>query len=219
MKRILFTFITILATITAVQGQSKLNLEIIKETVETEKEYFQDILKVFLNDDPLLRIDDIALVYYGHSYLPSYNAGNDINEEKLKEYMAQGDNYNVYSTAKKILDYNPVSLNALFYAWRAATALEKPESETTSYVTKYLNILKMITSYGDGKSSATAIYVTNPDDQDHILYGYYEIEEVKGRQLDTETLCNIITVEPNKKYNSRIMYINVSRYLTHTTKK
>ena len=44
------------------------------------------------------------------------------------------------------------------------------------------------------------------------------IENVKKRELDTETLCNIITVEPSKKYQSRIVYIDMSIYLANTSK-
>ena len=84
MKRIFFT-IAILLTAMSIMAQAKLDLKVIKETVEKEKSYFQDIVNIFLNDDPLLRTDDIALVYYGHSYLPTYNGGNDKNEEELKE--------------------------------------------------------------------------------------------------------------------------------------
>lgn len=219
MKRIFFTFVAIFATMMTISAQAVLDLKLIQETVENEKEYFQDILNIFQNDDPLLRTEDIALVYYGHSFLPSYNAGNDKNEEALKNYVAQGDNNSIYATAKKILAYNPVSLNALFYAWRSALELNRPESESTSYVTKYLNILNMITTYGDGKNSRTPFYVINPDDQDHIIYGIFEIEDVKGRELDTETLCNIISIEPCPKFPRRLMYINVSRYLSHTTNK
>lgn len=218
MKRIFFT-IAILLTAMSIMAQAKLDLKVIKETVEKEKSYFQDIVNIFLNDDPLLRTDDIALVYYGHSYLPTYNGGNDKNEEELKNQMAKGDTKRVYEVAKEILSYNPVSLNALFYAWRSASDLGKPENEVTSYVTKYLNILNMIITYGDGKSSRTPLYVISPDDQDHLLYGIFEIEDVKGRELDTETLCNIISVEPSKKYPSRTMYINVSLFLSHTSNK
>lgn len=219
MKRVFFTLAVLFAAISSIEAQAKLDLKIIKETVETEKSYFQDILNIFLNDDPLLRTDDIALVYYGHSYLPTYNGGNDKNEEELKNQMAKGDTKRVYEISKEILSYNPVSLNALFYAWRSASDLGKPETEVTSYVTKYLNILNMIISYGDGKSSKTPLYVINPDDQDHLLYGIFEIEDVKGRELDTETMCNIITVEPSRKFPSRTMYINISRFLSHTSKK
>ena len=76
----------------------------------------------------------------------------------------------------------------------------------------------MITTMGDGKSSSTPFRVISPDDQDHILYGKLDIEKVVSRNLDTQTLCNIITVEPTEKFTSRRVYIDVSRYLSHTAK-
>ncbi|MBQ2786447.1 MAG: DUF4919 domain-containing protein [Bacteroidaceae bacterium] len=219
MKRIHLTIAALFVAILSVQAQSKLDLNLIKETVENEKEYFNDILNVYLNDDPLIRIDDLALVYYGQSYLPEYRGSNDSNEEELKNHMAKGENNKAYAVAKKILAYNPVSLNALFYAWRTSVALGHSHEESSSYVTKYLNLLNMITTYGDGKNSRTPFYVISPDDQDHILYGMLDIENVKERKLDTETLCNIISVEPSKKFPARTVYINVSRFLSHTSKK
>lgn len=219
MKRIHLTIAALFVAILSVQAQSKLDLNLIKETVENEKEYFNDILNVYLNDDPLIRIDDLALVYYGQSYLPEYRGSNDSNEEELKNHMAKGENNKAYAVAKKILAYNPVSLNALFYAWRTSVALGHSHEESSSYVTKYLSLLNMITTYGDGKNSRTPFYVISPDDQDHILYGMLDIENVKERKLDTETLCNIISVEPSKKFPARTVYINVSRFLSHTSKK
>ena len=185
MKRIHLTIAALFVAILSVQAQSKLDLNLIKETVENEKEYFNDILNVYLNDDPLIRIDDLALVYYGQSYLPEYRGSNDSNEEELKNHMAKGENNKAYAVAKKILAYNPVSLNALFYAWRTSVALGHSHEESSSYVTKYLNLLNMITTYGDGKNSRTPFYVISPDDQDHILYGMLDIENVKERKLDT----------------------------------
>lgn len=216
MRRILLTAIAFLAA-TAIHAQ--LDLKLIKETVENEKEYFSDILGTYLNDDPCLRTEDIALVYYGQAYLPEYRAGNDSNEEKLKAYAAEGNYTKMYSTAKKILDYNPVSLNALFYGWMSADKLGKEKSEVDSYVNKYIGILNMITTYGDGKSTAKPFRVICPDDQDHILYGIMDIEEVKGRNLDTENLCNVINVVPSSKFASRTMYIDASIYLSHVASK
>lgn len=216
MKKILLTTIAILAA-TAIYAQ--LDLKLIKETVENEKQYFNDILGTYLNDDPCLRTEDIALVYYGQAYLPEYRAGNDSNEEKLKSYAAEGDYDRMYSTAKKILEYNPVSLNALFYGWLSSDRLGKETSEVDSYVHKYIGILNMITSYGDGKSTANPFRVICPDDQDHILYGIMDIEDVKARNLDTESLCNVINVTPSNKFPSRTMYIDASIYLSHVASK
>lgn len=219
MKKFILSLTMTLMTAFAVQAQSTLDLNLIKETVENEKSYYNDILNVYLTDDPLIRIDDLALVYYGHAYTPEYRGSNDSNEETLKNHIAKGDNNSAYSTAKKILAYNPVSLNALFYAWRASEAIGKPQEEVSSYVNKYLSLLNMITTYGDGKSSRTPFHVISPDDQDHILYGILDIENVKDRKLDTETLCNIISVEPSQKFQARNVYIDVSIFLSHVSKK
>lgn len=217
MRKIVTIAALLVATLFA-SAQAQLDYKTIKDIVENEKQYYNDILNVYLNDDPYIRVDDYALVYYGQSFLPAYNGGNDKNEEALKSYAAEGKLLEQYETAKKILEYNPVSLNALFYAWRASEELIKPQEETNSYLKKYLGILDMITTMGDGKSSSTPFRVISPDDQDHILYGKLDIEKVVSRNLDTQTLCNIITVEPTEKFTSRRVYIDVSRYLSHTAK-
>lgn len=217
MRKIVTMAALLVATLFA-SAQAQLDYKTIKDIVENEKQYYNDILNVYLNDDPYIRVDDYALVYYGQSFLPTYNGGNDKNEEALKSYAAEGKLMEQYETAKKILEYNPVSLNALFYAWRASEELIKPQEETNSYLKKHLGILDMITTMGDGKSSSTPFRVISPDDQDHILYGKLDIEKVVSRNLDTQTLCNIITVEPTEKFTSRRVYIDVSRYLSHTAK-
>lgn len=217
MKKIVTLAALLVATLFT-NAQSQLDYKTINDIVENEKEYYNDILNVYLNSDPFIRVDDYALIYYGQSFLPTYNAGNDKNEEALKSYAAEGKLMEQYETAKKILEYNPVSLNALFYAWRAAEELIKPEDETSSYLKKYLGILDMITTIGDGKSSSTPFRVICPDDQDHILYGKLDVEKVLSRNLDTQTLCNIISIEPTEKFQSRRVYIDVSRYLSHTAK-
>lgn len=217
MRKIVTMAALLVATLFA-SAQAQLDYKTIKDIMENEKQYYNDILNVYLNDDPYIRVDDYALVYYGQSFLPAYNGGNDKNEEALKSYAAEGKLLEQYETAKKILEYNPVSLNALFYAWRASGELIKPQEETNSYLKKYLGILDMITTMGDGKSSSTPFRVISPDDQDHILYGKLDIEKVVSRNLDTQTLCNIITVEPTEKFTSRRVYIDVSRYLSHTAK-
>lgn len=218
MKKIA-TLIALFAIAIMANAQLQLDYKTIKDIVENEKEYFNDILEVYQSNDPYIRVDDYALVYYGQSFLPSYNGGNDANEEKLKSYAAEGKYLEQYETAKKILEYNPVSLNALFYAWRAADELIKPEEETKAYLVKYVGLLDMITSMGNGKNAETPFHVICPDDQDHILYGKLQISAVYSRQLDTNTLCNIITVEPNENFQARRVYIDISRYLSHTTKK
>lgn len=211
------TFVALFATIITASAQVDYNN--IKEIVENEKEYYNDILRIYQNDDPMIRVDDYALVYYGHTFTPQYKGAGDENEEALKNYAASGDMLKQYETAKKILEYNPVSLNALFYAWRAADHLIKPEEETQSYIKKYLGLLNMITTLGNGKSSNTPYRVITPDDQDHILYGVLDVNEITSREFEKASLCNIVTIEPTTKFQSRKVFFDISRYLSHTAKE
>ena len=218
MKKTALILTALLFMLAPVAAQDKFDFKLIKEIVDNERPYFNDILKLYLADDALLRTDDIALIYYGQTYLPTYKGGNDTNEKTLKRYVAENNQLKIYETANKILSYNPVSLNALFYAWLSSQQLLKPEKETKSYVNKYLKILEMITTMGDGKSSKTPFRVITPDDQEHVMYGILDIENIFSRNLDTKTLCNIISVTPSKKFPSKTIYFDVSRYLVNTAK-
>ena len=202
-------------TITA-GAQVFLDYATIEDIVKNERKYFDDIVNIYKNDDPMLRVDDIALVYYGQAFLPQYNPGADGNEKALKRFHDEGNDIEAYNTAKKILEYNPVSLNALFNLLVTSNKLGKSKEEFNSYATKYQGIINMITQYGDGKTSSTAFKVITPDDQNYVLFHELEIQNEISRDLDTETLCNIIYVEPSEKYRSRRVYFDLSLFLKHT---
>ena len=89
MRKIVTMAALLVATLFA-SAQAQLDYKTIKDIVENEKQYYNDILNVYLNDDPYIRVDDYALVYYGQSFLPAYNGGNDKNEKALKNYAAEG---------------------------------------------------------------------------------------------------------------------------------
>ncbi|MBQ5751784.1 MAG: hypothetical protein IIV89_02940, partial [Bacteroidaceae bacterium] len=62
MKKTISALILLLACITA-SAQVVLDNATIEDIVKNERNYFNDITEIYRNDDPLLRIDDIALVY------------------------------------------------------------------------------------------------------------------------------------------------------------
>lgn len=217
MKKIA-ALIAIVLSFTAAMAQDNISYNDIKDIIKNEKEYYRDIvLHNYLCDDPGIRVNDYAIVYYGQVYLPDYKGGNDKNIEELKNHAATGDDIKRYETAKKILEYNPASLTALFNAWQASEQLIKPESETKSYLKKYLGILNMITTMGDGKSSKSPYRIISPDDEEHILNLY--TDKVISKSFDADSKCRIITVQPSEKFTASRMYIDISSYLTHTTKK
>lgn len=217
MKRIFTIAILAVATFMT-NAQVVLDRETIEDIVRNEKSYFDDIVQVFNNDDPYLDIDDVALVYYGQAFLPSYKPGRDENEKLMKKYYNE-DNYpKVYETAKKILEYSPANLDALFYAWISAKTIGKSEEEYLSYVNKHQNIVTMIKSYGDGKSSSTPFRIVNPEDQKYVMYSL-NIDSEISHELDTESLCNILIVKPTNEFQSSRMYFDISLFLNAPSKK
>lgn len=215
MKRTITALALCLAAFIA-EAQVFLDYATIEDIVKNERSYFDDIVNIYRNDDPMIRLDDIALVYYGQAFLPQYNPGNDENEKALKKYHDEGNHAEAYNTAKKIMEYNPVSLNALFNLLISSKALGKSQEEFDSYAKKYQSILSMITQYGEGNSSGSPFKVITPDDQNYVLFHELEIEREISRELDTETLCNIIIVEPSKRFQYRRAYFDLSLYLKHT---
>lgn len=218
MKRFL-SLIAFFITCATANSQVVLDNEIVEDIVKNEREYFDQITEIYKNDDPMLRTDDIALVYYGQAFLPQYRPGKDDNEKALKKLYDEKKNAEVYNIAKKILEYNPVSLNALFCIYIASKELGKSDEECISYLKKYQSIIDMICYYGDGKSSESAFRIITPDDQDYIIYGKLQIEEVISQRLDTDTLCNILTVMPSDKFQGRCVYFDLSLFLSQAERE
>lgn len=215
--RKLFIISVLIVTASFVKAQLLLDKATIEDIVKNENSYFNDIVQVFNSDDPFLDTDDIALVYYGQAFTPGYKPGKDDNEKLMKKYYNE-DNYpKVYETAKKILAYSPANLDALFYAWISAKTIGKSEDEYLSYVNKHQNIINMIKSYGDGKSSKTAFRIVNPEDQKYVMYSL-NIDSELSHELDTETLCNILIVNPTPEFQARRMYFDISLFLNNSNK-
>ncbi|MBO7193633.1 MAG: DUF4919 domain-containing protein [Bacteroidaceae bacterium] len=213
MKKILLSIMLLFGCVSA-YSQIELNDSIIEYIVKNERKYFDEITEIYNSNDPMLRVDDIALVYYGQAFLPQYNPGKDENEQTLKKLYEEKKNVEMYNVAKQILAYNPVSLNALFSVYIASKELGKSDEECLSYLKKYQNILDMICYYGDGKSSETPFRIITPDDQEYIMFGKLQIENVISQTLDTETLCNIVTVKPSERFPGQRVYFDLSLFLS-----
>ena len=218
MKRFL-SLILLFITCATANSQVVLENDIIEDIVKNEREYFDQITEIYKSDDPMLRVDDIALIYYGQAFMPHYRPGKDENEKALKKLHEEKKNIEVYNVAKTILEYNPVSLNALFSIYIASKELGKSDEECISYLKKYQSIIDMICYYGDGKNSETAFRIITPDDQDYIIYGKLQIDDVISQRLDTETLCNIITVKPSEKFQGRCVYFDLSLFLSQAERE
>lgn len=218
MKKFL-TAMLLFVSMAVTNAQVKLDITTIEEIVKNEQQYYNDILALYKNDDPYLRVDDIALLYYGQTFSPNYKPGTDSNEKELNRLYDEGKHIEAYELAQKILEYNPVSLNALFKMIKTSQALARTKEEFETYVKKFYGIMGMITQYGDGKSSQSPFTIITPEDQDYVMYGMLNIKREITREFDKESLCNIILVEPSEEFPSRRIYFDFELFLKHASKK
>ena len=63
MKKFIATLVFCLG-IFAANAQVFLDYATIEDIVKNEREYFDEIVGIYKSDDPMIRLDDIALVYY-----------------------------------------------------------------------------------------------------------------------------------------------------------
>ena len=100
MKKFLTTLL-LLFSMAAVNAQVKLDITTIEDIVKNEQQYYNDILSLYKNDDPYLRVDDIALIYYGQVFSPNYKPGTDNNEKQLNKLYEEGKHVEAYELAQK----------------------------------------------------------------------------------------------------------------------
>lgn len=209
MKRI-FVAIALLTTLFTTNAQAKLELATIEDIVNNEKYYFNDIVEIYKSDDPYLRMDDIALVYYSQAFKAA-DKDSEENNKLLKQYYNENEFKKLYAVATRVLEQKPANLNALFYAWVAAKEIGKSNEEILSYVNKFNRIVQMITEYGDGKSCESPFCIVHPDDQTFII-STLEVESISDK-FDIETLCNIHTIKPTERFRSGVLYFDLSLFL------
>jgi ABC-type glycerol-3-phosphate transport system permease component len=53
----------------------------------------------------------------------------------------------------------------------------------------------------------------------YIMFGKLQIENVISQTLDTETLCNIVTVKPSEKFPGQRIYFDLSLFLQQATRE
>ena len=213
----LFVALTLLTTTLITNAQTTLGLETIKDIVNNEQEYFNGILEIYKSDDPYIRTEDIALVYYGLA-LRNGSKEDTGGGKRLKEHYDAGNFKELHSAATAILEKNPASLTALFYAWIAAKENGHSQEESRSYVNKFNRIVTMITEYGTGRSSSSPFRVTHPDDQQYVMTAL-GIEKSFSDKFDTETLCNIHVIKPTEDFKASVIYFDLSLFLKQKTKE
>lgn len=173
--------------------------------IKQEKEY-NALVERFATGDTTLTMDDIKRVYYGSYYSPKYNYSNP-SEELRKAFNAE-QYQKALNLSKKELEESPAHIELLFDAW--ASAKQVDEEESYLYQLRLSQILDMVLSTGDGKSSKTAIKILEVSDEYFILYG------VMGVRLKQQALsgnCDIMTVYEDDPDETFDVYFDITLHM------
>lgn len=217
----LYTLIFLLLVSTNIIAQEReilpVNWKQIKEDVNKDPQKVKDLVARLsaTSLDTTLTYQDRILAFYGQSFLT-----ND-EEEKLKIKMYdQKDKGHItesLETAKKILEINPLNLEALNHAGQILYAMANDSTAnngiTKEYAKQYFNramrIFNTIAMTGDG-SDKHPFYVTKVSDEYCFMRFYLDLWEYQMQAATS--CCDIITLKKNSKYyNQPKIYFEITR--------
>ena len=217
----LYALIFLLLVSTNIIAQEReilpVNWKQIKEDVNKDPQKVKDLVARLsaTSLDTTLTYQDRILAFYGQSFLT-----ND-EEEKLKIKMYdQKDKGHItesLETAKKILEINPLNLEALNHAGQILYAMANDSTanngitkeDAKQYFNRAMRIFNTIAMTGDG-SDKHPFYVTKVSDEYCFMRFYLDLWEY---QMQAATSCfDIITLKKNSKYyNQPKIYFEITR--------
>lgn len=209
----IFLLITIcFSQISFAQDEIHVNFTEIKKKVENvnSESYYPKLIKRFNDFDSSLTLEENALIYYGFSFQDDY-LKNKPNEEKLKTFENNKEYEKLKIECQKILDKNPVSLEANNKMGFALFKLGKTEIEWKKYQKRYRDLRKVIVYSGNGLSCESAFKVIYVSDEYNIIYDYFEINKIDRQSLSG--MCDKFLNEPSEFYNGTEIFFDASRSL------
>lgn len=213
MREKIFLIITLcLFQISFAQDEIHVNFNEIKQKVENKnaESYYPKLLKRFNDFDSTLSLEENALIYYGFSFQDDY-IRNKPTEEKLKTFYNNNEYEKLKIECQKILDKNPVSLEANNKMGYALFKLGKAESEWKKYQKRYRDLRKVIVYSGNGLSCESAFKVIYVSDEYNIIYDYFEITKIDQQSLIG--MCDKLLIEPSDFYKAKHIFFDASRSL------
>ncbi len=178
--------------------------QIRKEVEDHPQKVKELVMKLSAVDlDTTLTWQDRILAFYGQSFLT-----ND-EEDALRSKMIQQENQGRFeacvATARKMLDVNPLNLDALITAVNALLTMAEDSAnqdstlteEAKTYGLRAMRIFNTIAMTGDGSHDAP-FYVTKVSDEYCFMRHYLDLWKYKGQAATA--CCDIITLDESSSY-------------------
>lgn len=190
---------------------------LIRKEVKENPQHVKDLVERLSAPklDTTLTYQDKILAFYGQSFLS--NDKEDAMRKDMDKQEEQGQYKKCIATAKKMLDINPLNLDALNTAGRVLYAMAEDstrydgvtEKDAKTYLRRAMRIFNTIAMTGDG-SPNHPFYVTKVSDEYCFMRYYLDLWKYKG-QLTTAN-CDVISLdETSKYYNEPTIYFEITR--------
>lgn len=144
----------------------------IKKAIQAEDSefYYPELLRRFQAADTTLSLEQVRHFYYGAAMRPEYNPYQFDLSKELKEALEKNDLQQAASIIDKQLTKTPTNLRFYLQKTMVNSSLYGEESkEAEDAFSQFNMLLSAILSSGNGKSTESAIYVTNIADEYGIL--------------------------------------------------
>ena len=213
MKKKIFLILTLsFFKFSFAQNEIQVDFDVIKQKIENvdSDSYYPKLLKRFNDFDSTLTLEENALIYYGFSFQDDY-IKNKPKEEELMVLNSRGEYEKLKIECQKILEKNPVSLEANNKMGYALFKLGNSETEWKKYQKRYRDLRKVIVYSGNGLSCDSAFKVIYVSDEYNIIYNYFEIQKINQQSLSG--ICDKFINEPSEFYKEKEIYFNASRSL------
>lgn len=179
----------------------------IEKFVNNQESSYNALVERFITGDTTLTLDEVKMVYYGSYFSPKYDY-SDATDEINQSFRDKN-----YEEALKLLRNelatSPANLELLFMAMVSAIELEE-ENEKELYTLKLRQLVDVIFSSGDGKSTKTALKVLEVSDEYIIING------VLGARVKQQALvgvCDQMTIYEEDPEETFDLYFDVSLHM------
>ena len=192
--------------------------ELVKKEATENPERIKDLVARFSmqkKGEPLTDTEKI-LAFYGQSYLTN-DKEDDLYMFEMYDLRKAGKNEECLALTRKMLEINPLNLDALTTAYHILFSMAKDSTrsekidmnEAWSYNARSRFIFRTMLMTGDG-SAEHPIDVTKISDEYNFMRHYLDIWKIKMQEFDGK--CDIITLDgKSMRYDRPQIYFNTKR--------
>ena len=192
--------------------------ELVKKEATENPERIKELVARFSmqkKGEPLTDTEKI-LAFYGQSYLTN-DKEDDLYMFEMYDLRKAGKNEECLALTRKMLEINPLNLDALTTAYHILFSMAKDSTrsekidmnEAWSYNARSRFIFRTMLMTGDG-SAEHPIDVTKISDEYNFMRHYLDIWKIKMQEFDGK--CDIITLDgKSMRYDRPQIYFNTKR--------